>query len=368
MSQNRKGQSTITPTQRQTEADKLRQNLHKTGHPVNIPEREWREQRTQRIDHKIADKIAKQQAEAEARRKYHTAWQEYYQKYYEHYYLAQLESQKRQVITASGESKQLSPRQQAIDNLRKDLIKKISDSTDKAIKSQHFKPIMAGVIVIILFIFIQYNQLFTASVQSFVSPGTDSSSNIIIASGANQPINSTPTILIPKINVKAPIIFGLDDLSEASAQRALETGVINFPVTGANSVPGQNGNTVILGHSSGDIFNNGQFKFIFVQLNRLSSGDLFYIDFNNIRYTYEITDRKVVAPTDLSTLNLGNNAPFATLATCDPPGTPFNRLLVFGKQISPNPNSASVNNNIVVDENRNNIPGNPPTLFELLFR
>jgi len=334
---------------------------------VNMPERDWRAERLERIDHKIANKIARQQAEAEARRKYHAAWQEYYQKYYEHYYLQQLEDQKRQIVIANNEPKKLSPRQEAIDRIRKDLIKKISDNAQRATKSKHFKPILAGVIVFLLAVFIQYNQLFVASVRGLVSPGSQNSSSLIITDGSGQPVNDTPTILIPKINVKAPIIFGLSDLSETASQKALEQGVINFPVPGANSVPGQNGNTVILGHSSGDIFNNGQYKFIFVQLNRLVAGDLFYIDFGGKRFTYEVIDRRVVAPNQLDVLNLGVKTPFATLVTCDPPGTSFNRLLVTGRQVSPNPNTAKANDDVSGGAD-NRIPGSAPTLFERLFR
>ncbi|GHU07134.1 hypothetical protein FACS189431_1220 [Alphaproteobacteria bacterium] len=325
-------------------------------------------ERAERIDHRLAAQAAQAQAEAEARRKYHNAWQEYYQKYYEHYYLAQLETQKRQIASsANTDEPQLSPRQQAVDNLRKDLLRKISSNAEIAMKSRHFKPILAGVIVVIVCAFVQYNQLLSASVHSLVSPGTEGNTGLIIAGGNNQPINQTPTVLIPKINVKAPIVFGLDNLSESSSQKALEQGVINFPVTGANSIPGQNGNTVILGHSSSDVFTAGNYKFIFVQLNRLTPGDLFYIDYGDKRYTYEVSDKKIIAANQLDVLNLGNTTPYATLVTCDPPGTAWNRLIVTGAQISPNPKTADTGNNTAAESTKD-IPGNPPTLFERLFR
>lgn len=333
--------------------------------PVVKPSRELTKiERDKQISHNLADQTARKQAETEARRRYHAAWQEYYQKYYEHYYLKQLDEQKRQNATNSSKEK-LSPKQQAIDELRKELLEKVSENAEKVKKSKHFKPVIAGLIAVLLIVFVQYNQLFAATFHSLISPG-DESSVIIVADNNKQSVSSNPTLLIPKLSIKSPIIFDIPSQSEASSQEALEEGVIHFPVNNANAKPGQNGNTVILGHSSSDIFNSGQYKFIFVQLNRLALGDLFYIDYDNVRYSYEITDKKVIAPTDLDQLNMGKSAPYATLITCDPPGTTINRLIVVGRQISPDPSSADKSQKS--DNNQNNdIPGNPPTLLEKLF-
>jgi sortase A len=331
--------------------------------PVKVPERDFQVERAKQINHQLASQTAKKQAESEARRKYHAAWQEYYQKYYEHYYLAQLKEQKRQLT--KDQVGQLSPRQQAINHLKKDLLQKIATGANKVKKSQHFKPILAGVIVVLLLVFLQYNQLFSAAWQNFISPGNDSSS-LIIADGTNQPVSQTPTLMIPKLSVKAPITFDLNNLTESGSQAALENGLINFPVAGANAKPGQNGNTVILGHSSSDVFSGGQYKFIFVQLGRLTQGDLFYVDYNKTRYSYEVSDKKIISPSELGQLNLGTSSPYATLVTCDPPGTTFNRLLVIGQQISPNPKSAAASSSQSASDTQS-IPGNPPTLFEKLF-
>ena len=333
--------------------------------PVVKPSRELTKiERSKQISHNLADKTARKQAEAESRRRYHAAWQEYYQKYYEHYYLKQLEEQKRQNVADSKEK--LSPKQQAIDELRKELLQKVSENAEKVKKSKHFRPILAGIIAVILFVFIQYNQLFAATFHGLISPGDESGGVIVVADNADQSVNKSPTVLIPKLSIKAPIIFDIPSQSEASSQEALEQGVINYPVAGANAKPGENGNTAILGHSSSDVFNNGQYKFIFVQLNRLALGDLFYIDYDGIRYSYEITDKKVIAPTDLDQLNMGQSEPYATLITCDPPGTTLNRLIVIGRQISPDPSKANKAKESA-DSQSKDIPGNPPTLIERLF-
>jgi sortase A len=332
--------------------------------PVAVPARALvKVERSKKINHNLADQTARRQAEVESRRRYHAAWQEYYQKYYQHYYLKQLEEQKRQPEVDSTDS--LSPKQQAVDELRHDLLGKISTNADKVKKSKHFKPILAGLIAVLVLVFVQYNQLFSATIHGLISPG-DQSTAIIVADSSSRATHQNPTLMIPKLSVEVPIIFDLTSQTEASSQEALEQGVIGFPVNHASAKPGQNGNTVILGHSSSDIFNAGQYKFIFVQLNRLALGDLFFIDYETTRYAYEITDKKVIAPTDLQALDLGEASPFASLITCDPPGTTISRLVVIGRQINPQPSSATEAQSAPNSQSRN-IPGNPPTLFERLF-
>ena len=63
-------------------------------------------------------------------------------------------------------------------------------------------------------------------------------------------------------------------------------GVAQFKISGADAMPGQIGNLVISGHSAGDIYSNNQYKFIFSGLERLVDGDLIYINYNSVRYTY----------------------------------------------------------------------------------
>ncbi|MDL2327870.1 sortase [Ruminococcaceae bacterium OttesenSCG-928-A11] len=330
--------------------------------------REVQIERARNISHSLADETARQQAEAESRRQYHEAWQQYYQQYYQHYYLEQLEEQKRILArNIDNEPKEkISPKQEAVESLRKELLQKINDGARSAKSSRHFKPILAGVIVVIIALLIQYNQFIVAGVYSFVSPGSDTAS-LIVTDGSSQPISPSPEVIIPKLSVKAPIVFNDNDRSEAGSQEALKNGVLYFPTSSANAKPGEKGNTVILGHSSADAFSGGNYKFIFVQLNRLVAGDLFYIDYQSVRYGYEVMEKKVIAPDDLQQLNMGENEPFATLVTCDPPGTATNRLLVVARQISPNPDTATITKTSEKTKT-DSIPGSPPTLFERLFR
>jgi LPXTG-site transpeptidase (sortase) family protein len=145
------------------------------------------------------------------------------------------------------------------------------------------------------------------------------------------------TISIPKINVQAPVLYE-PSTTEATIQKALESGVVHY---GNTAVPGQNGNVAIFGHSSNDWWEPGNYKFVFVLLDKLTVGDQLTIDYQSRRYTYEVTGSKVVEPTDISVLNQ-TATPTLSIITCTPPGTSLKRLVITAKQISPAPGTPGV--------------------------
>ena len=211
----------------------------------------------------------------EAHHKYHSAWQDYYKTYYERYYISELSQQKERFAAGQASVKDDSSdgaftQTEAISELKGSLRHKITARAEKVRKSRHFIPAMAAFVVLVLAAFVQYNGLMFAQVSAFISPGSSTSQDIIVGTGADQEVGSDPRLIIPKISVNAPVVYGLDDLSEESSQEALQSGVIHYPISGANAFPGQNGNTVILGHSSADFFEPGDYKFIFYQTEVLS--------------------------------------------------------------------------------------------------
>ena len=149
-------------------------------------------------------------------------------------------------------------------------------------------------------------------------------------------------------------------------------GVVWFNIQGANARPGERGNFVVSGHSSNDWLDSGNHKFVFARLERMAAGDVVYVNYNSKRYTYKITRTQVVKPTDVSALQIGSDKPYITLITCVPLGTALNRLLVFGEQISPNPDetATSTATNKPAANNTNSakkMPANSPTFIERLF-
>ncbi len=308
---------------------------------------------------------------------YHSAWQNYYQQYYQQYYTHQAKQQKAaepsSVFTKTIEPAAASTpdetvtKDEALYELRQKLLGKVQASAQKIRKSRHFMPIIASLAVVLIFVFVQYNRVFISNVQAYVSPGSVDPQNIVIDPGADVQVGPDPRLIIPKINVDAPALYdvGTDHTSQMSA---MEKGVAHFPIPGANSHPGEIGNTVLSGHSSNDLFDPGEYKFIFAQLDKLQPGDTIYANYQGKRYTYVVTKKEVVRPNEVSKLVYETNKPMMTLITCTPLGTALNRLLVTAEQVSPDPASAAAAPSAGSQgSNSAAMPGNSPTMVERLF-
>lgn len=305
---------------------------------------------------------------------YHSEWQRYYQMYYDRYYQAQIARSEhanptKEVVATPKSSNGTLSKAEAVKELRAELTEKVKHHATKARKSRHFMPIIASISVACLFLFLQYNQLLFAQVQAFMSPGVANNENIYI-DPTNNKVGPDPKILIPKINVDAPVVYDVTTLDEKVVESKLKDGVVHYPIPGANALPGQVGNTVLLGHSSNDVFDDGKYKFVFVQLDRLEKGDKFYLNYNGTRYTYQVTDKKIIDPTAVSELVINNGKPLATLVTCTPPGTALQRLMVVGEQIDPDPSSAgqqSTEQTKATSAETKHIAGAAQSFFERLF-
>jgi LPXTG-site transpeptidase (sortase) family protein len=176
------------------------------------------------------------------------------------------------------------------------------------------------------------------------------------AAAVTSVIPAESTITIPKINIHAPIVYE-PTVQEAAVQKALESGVDHY---GNTPMPGQTGNSVIFGHSSNDWWEPGNYKFVFVLLDKLVPGDRYTVDYQSVRYTYEVTGSRVVEPTDLSVL-VQTPEPTMTLITCTPPGTSWKRLVVTAKQVDPAPKAATSAIKPVVNPN---LPSTTPSFFK----
>lgn len=148
-------------------------------------------------------------------------------------------------------------------------------------------------------------------------------------------LNASPTVTIPSIKVDAPVVFEPSQ-EEAQFQLALRKGVVHFATT---PNPGQQGNVVLFGHSSGQPWAPGDYKFVFTLLEKLQPGDDIHIDFEGVRYTYKMTSSEVVLPSNIGVLN-STDKHTLTLITCTPVGTSQKRLVVRAEQISPKPAAA----------------------------
>lgn len=314
---------------------------------------------------KIPDSQSAQQQhrQADNLQQYHTAWQEYYQKYYEQYYTGHVhrilsENSQNQAVTNDK------TQPQTVDSLRGKIRDRVQQNAKKARKSRHFIPISAAIIVMLAFGFLQYNSVLIGTVQAYVSPGTIEPQNIVVDPTVSVQVGPESKLIIPKINVDVPVIYNVGN-DHDSQMAAMENGVAHFAIPGASSVPGQIGNTAIAGHSSNDLFSAGDYKFVFAQLEKLETGDMLYANYGGVRYSYTITKKEIVAPSEVSKLTYPTDKPIITLITCWPLGTANKRILITGEQVSPDPAKAEAAPSSGTGSSA--MPGNSATALERLF-
>ena len=340
------------------------------------------------------------QVKAEDWRKYHSAWQDYYQKYYGEYYgraakeyvarerlkierdLAEREAKAAEErttissVTSTPAPAQSAEESEAIQNDFKSKIqKKVAKRAKKMRKSRHFIPLTIGFTILVLGLLFQYNQVIIANAVAYMSPGGSEVNDITaIDPTVSASVHNKPTLMIPKLNVEVPVVFGSkNDLS--SMANAMSNGVAHFSIPGASAKPGEVGNFAISGHSAGNIYQQSDYKFIFSGLTRMGTGDLIYMDYENQRYTYRVTGTRTVEPSNSKSLReiASNNPgkPMITLITCTPLGTSKYRLLVYGEQIHPNYDGSSDIEEPVEDDDNNDdqtMPKNDDSPFEQFWK
>ena len=229
--------------------------------------------------------------------------------------------------------KSLLPNNPTVHRLKHKIVDKVS-AGGRLKPKHHLQSLLfglgTGAIVLAVLLFSFFNQYIIAP---FIQPSRNVSATPIILGDSSSLDTSVPQVIIPKINVQIPLDFNVQTNDENAIETALEGGVVHYPST---VHPGENGNAAFFGHSSNNIFNPGKYKFAFVLLHTLTTGDIFYITYNGQAYAYRVIAREVVPPSQVSVLNdtKGKTAT-AALITCDPPGTSNNRLVVWGEQISP---------------------------------
>lgn len=131
---------------------------------------------------------------------------------------------------------------------------------------------------------------------------------------------SANRLIIKKIGVNAPIV------ESASADYGLSKGAWRVP---QSSTPDKGGNTVITGH---------RFKYLppnnltFYLFDKLQTGDIVAVIWEDKNYFYRIKEIKIVADTEISIM-APSLEPILTLFTCHPIYSTEKRLVVIGELI-----------------------------------
>ena len=217
---------------------------------------------------------------------------------------------------------------------------------------------ISGIIILtgVIYPIVSYNSTYPGNYSKLISPITNSSEKVQGATTTNTNAAATNgnvdytqastwfvggatqqdftaskvdyfTISVPKLKIdSASVAIGGEDLNKS---------LIQYPGT---ALPGKPGNSVIFGHSVLPIFYNPKnYISIFSLLPTLKTGDLIYVNYDGVSYTYRVENMFEVLPTDIQVLDQDSSDSFLTLVTCVPPGDPANpkRLIVRARIVPP---------------------------------
>jgi sortase A len=134
-------------------------------------------------------------------------------------------------------------------------------------------------------------------------------------------------IIIPKIGVRAKVLW---DPNKEKLLEELKNGIIHYP---ESEFPGEKGNIILIGHSSGIPADAGKYDNVFSLLFQLKKGDRITLYFKGNQFNYSVFRKKIIRSDfkDLKLNSFGDSN--LVLITCWPLGTNFRRLAVLAREI-----------------------------------
>lgn len=136
--------------------------------------------------------------------------------------------------------------------------------------------------------------------------------------------NSNYKIVIPKLQIDAPIVTDVSPSDEKEYRQKLMQGIAHAK---GSYLPGGRGPSVLFAHSTDTVDRIQEYNAQFFALRELDLGDKIIVFVNNNPIFYSITDKKIISPDNIDILR--DNNPRLILFTCDPPGTDWQRLVIF---------------------------------------
>jgi LPXTG-site transpeptidase (sortase) family protein len=142
---------------------------------------------------------------------------------------------------------------------------------------------------------------------------------------ASTPQTGDVQLSIPKLNLKAPVL-SVTSTDDTLIMNTLKKGVVIYP---GSVMPGQSGQTVIIGHSS-SLPPWTEYSAVFAKLGSLAPDDLIYLTVGGNEYIYRVSTVRRGSVQDI--LNSGITGDLI-LSTCWPVGTDTNRVAVSAVRI-----------------------------------
>ncbi len=128
---------------------------------------------------------------------------------------------------------------------------------------------------------------------------------------------------VSKIGISVPLILA-ESSYQGDLQKDLDNGVVHFP---DSVLPGEIGQTIILGHSAPLNWPKINYDWVFSEINQLEVGDDIIVYFNHKKYIYDVRGKIF--------LDKGEDLPVLTkyesvlmLISCWPPGKDIKRIAI----------------------------------------
>lgn len=154
------------------------------------------------------------------------------------------------------------------------------------------------------------------------SPLADYVGKLVITQERSAYSEGEMKLIVPRLELESLVMNG-----ETNESMAKGVGLYNY-----SQLPNEeNGNVSIVGHR--DIYGKE-----FYYIDTITDGDLLYLEYKGMLYTYEYMETTVVKADDWDPIRV-KDAPRLTLTSCDPIGTAKNRIVVTAslKEIAPIP-------------------------------
>jgi sortase A len=148
-------------------------------------------------------------------------------------------------------------------------------------------------------------------------------------SGTNDLMKKNNSLEIPKINVSAPLLFAGGQ--EKNISKLLEKGVVHYQ---NSALPGETGQTIILGHSAPLGWPKIKYDWIFSRLADLTKGDKIFVYYNHRKYLYRVQNKIFLNRGEELPQFLTKSGNVLILISCWPPGKDFKRIAVIAETLT----------------------------------
>ncbi len=143
----------------------------------------------------------------------------------------------------------------------------------------------------------------------------------------SEPSDKENSLEILKFEISAPLIFS-ENATQKDLYKLLDSGVVYFP---GSVLPGEAGQTIILGHSAPDGWPKIKYDWVFTRISELAEGDEIFVYFNHRKYVYKVTGKIFLDRGEELPQLLTNSENMLVLISCWPPGKDLQRIAVMAK-------------------------------------